>query len=168
MVTGIGVTKAARRWRAVRTSLSIMHGHVEHGGERLAAADPAGERVGGRHRRGPRRVAQQGDLADDQAGRHLDLDDVAVGAGVGDLGAAGADQQERHGVLALAHQHLAGRGGQRPQLSGQRPQRRVRAAGEELQVGQFLGADGLGSRHARGYGLPVAPGNEQSGKRPIS
>ena len=61
---------AASRWRAVRTK-SVHHArHIEHRGERFLAPDPARQRSDATDRRGPGRVAEQGDLADDQSRRH--------------------------------------------------------------------------------------------------
>ena len=53
----------------------------------------------------------------------------------------GADEQKGDGELALVHEHLARRRGQRPQLRRQRRQGLGGAAGEDLQCGEFVGAD---------------------------
>ena len=132
-----------RRKTLARNAHQSVHpaGQFEHGGERIPIAHPARQRIHRDHRRGPRRIAQQGDLADDQTGRHLADGDGAIVTGVDDLGPPGFDRQEGHRRFALPHQHVFWRRGQRPQLGRQRRQRLSGAAGEEVQFGEFVGAD---------------------------
>jgi hypothetical protein len=66
---------------------------------------------------------------------------VAVDSGVADLGLAGPDEKEGHCELALVHEHLLWRRGQRSQLRGQRHEVVDGAACEDFERGQFVGAD---------------------------
>ena len=66
---------------------------------------------------------------------------MAVDSDVADLGPTGADEQEGHCELALVHEHLPGRRGQRAQLRGERHESSGGAAGEDFERGQFVGAD---------------------------
>ncbi len=116
-------------------------GEVEHRGERISAAYPAGQRLLRNHRCGARPVPQQGDLADDHSWEGLGGGVVPVDSGVADLGLAGADEQEGHCKLALVHQYLPWRRGQRSQLRGQRHEVVDGAACEDFERGQFVGTD---------------------------
>ena len=53
----------------------------------------------------------------------------------------GRDKQKRHRELTLLHQHLPGRGGQRPQLRREWDQGLSRSSGKGIQRGQIGGAD---------------------------
>ena len=50
------------------------------------------------------------------------------------------NQDERHGLLALAHEHLPGGGAQRPQPLSHDVELFSRAALEQLHIGQTFGA----------------------------
>ncbi len=115
-------------------------GDVHQARERVAVADPAGQQLGGGHRCRPRDVAQESDLADDRAGRHvLDGHHVVIGD-VANLGRAGRDQQEGDRLFALRHQGLAGGGPQRLQAGRQWHQVLGGTAVEDVQRGEFVGA----------------------------
>lgn len=114
--------------------------NVYHPGERVAVADPASQRFGCRNGRGPRDVAQEGNLADDHPGHHLLDDHDVVVADVLDLSSTGRDEQEGKGPLTLPHEHLAGGGVQGQKTRGQWHQIRCRTSFEDVHSGEFIGA----------------------------
>ena len=152
-----------------RNSHQFVHParQFEQSGECVLTADPAGQRLGRDHRRGPRCVAQQGDLADDQTGRHLADGGHAIGSGVGDLRPSGFDGQEGHGPFTLAHQHLSRRRRQRLHLRRQRHQRVDGAAVEEFQRREFVSADGGQSGHVTRLRRGLHGGQASEGNRRI-
>lgn len=81
--------KAARRWRAVRSSRGMMPGDVHHPDEGVVITDPACQRFGRGYGRCPGSLAQQRDFPDDHPGRHLLDDHDIVVADVPDLAGTG-------------------------------------------------------------------------------
>ena len=132
---------AASRCRAVRTSLSTMPGISSMVAN---ASRPPTQPVS---RSVATTVAVRGISRSNaisptiEAGLQFGDGVVAVDSGMGDFGAAGADQQKGNRELALLHEHLSRRRGQRLQLRRQRRQGLGWAAGEDLQFGEFVGSD---------------------------
>ena len=96
-------------------------------------------------------------------GRHLDDGVLAVDAGVGDLGAAGSDQQEGHREFALLHQHLTGDGRQRSELRSQRDEGLDGGSCEDIQVGEVVGSDSDQAGHVTRLRRLVEVGKESVG-----
>ena len=78
-----------------------------------------------------------------------------------DLGASGSDEQKGHGEFALLHEHLARRRGQRPQLRRQWHESLGGAAGEDLQCGEFVGADDSQAGHVTRLRCAIATSKER-------
>ena len=103
---------------------------------------------------------------------------MAVDSDVTDFGPAGPDEQEGDCELALVHEHLPGRRGQRAQLRGERHERSGGAAGEDLQCREFVGADVGQAGHVTrlrrrdrgeqaGYGAAYTPLPVMSGRSSV-
>ena len=162
MCTGIGVMNAARRWRAIRTNLSIMPGSSSIVAK---ASRPPTQPVSGSVATtvAVRGVSRSKAISPTiSPGANSATVDTPSAAGVRDLRPSGFDDQEGHRAFALAHQHLSGRRGQRAQLRRQRHQtprwgsrrkfrvRRVRQRGRRS-IRPRHEATGWLSRRARKY-----------------
>ena len=162
--------KAARRWRAVRTSLSIMPGTSSMVAN--ASWPPTQPDSGSVATTVAVRGVSRSSAISPTISRGANSMTVDTPSTPACVTSARPDpiKQERHRAFALAHQNLSRRSLQRAQLRRQRHQSIGGAAREDLQRGEFVGADGSQSGHVSrtipGAAVTSASGEIPSAGRP--